>query len=91
MMIIKAASIKFQAHCAFAGQPVLQICTNRRASGVLNYLRPGVFKSETMGPPLRQSVEKAPPSPAQFLDANGIMMMLDDPIDTQQLRQDSLI
>ncbi len=59
----------------------------------------GVFKSETVGLPSDKAWKKAPPqtplvyllSFAQFLDAYGIVIMLFDPIDTQELSQDSLI
>ncbi len=59
----------------------------------------GFSKSETMGLPSDKAWKKAPPhaqlvyllSFAQFLDTYGIMIMLFDPIDTQQLSQDSLI
>ncbi len=58
---------------------------------IINYL--------TLGLPSDKAWEKVPPHPSllyllsftQFLDASGIMIMLFDLIDTQQLSQDSLI
>ena len=59
----------------------------------LNAPNSGVFK--VCGPPLRQSLEKGTSSDLlvyllsfpQILDAHGIMIMLFDPIDTQELSQ----
>ncbi len=59
----------------------------------------GVFRVWDCGPPRRQSLEKGTTSPplvyllslAHFLDAYALMIMLFDPIDTQQLSLDSLI
>ncbi len=56
----------------------------------------GFSKSETVGLLSDKAWKKAPPtvyllSFAQFLDAYGIMIILFNPTDTQQLSQDSLI